>query len=360
VVSPSTAPDLAATGYFFGREIQKTVGVAVGLVVTAVGGTTVASWLDPATVSANSGIRDTDKGNMWDAWVAPVAGYGIRGTVWIQGEQNCNAEDAPSYADRFKLIIKGWRIAWGQDDFPFYYGQLSSTSGTPDPNNVSYVAQVREGQRLGLSLPNTAMSVNFDYTSGTWHFPNKPEAGRRLALPAKALLYGQTALVYSGPMFASKIVDGNRIKLLFNHIGGGLVAQGGSLSGFAIAAASGSWVWGNAVISGDTVIVSSTSIAQPARVRYAWSDKPAATLFNNAGLPASPFTTESPLLPSVQIADANKFRPAIHQTVIYKVPANGAMVTILGQRVGAVEKVACPQLLVSGSARKKQMNIRRQ
>lgn len=297
VVSPSTAPNLSATGYFFGKEIQKTTGVAVGLVVTAVGGTTVTQWMDPATLAANPDITNTDRGGCWNTWVAPAAGYGIKGTVWIQGENNCNAGDSPLYGDRFKLIIKGWRAAWGQGDFPFYFGQLSGTSGTPGPNDLSYVAQVREGQRLALELPNTAMTVNCDYASGDWHYPDKPEAGRRLALPAKALLYGQSSLVYSGPLYSSKIIDGNKIKLIFRHTGGGLTVRGSSLSGFAIAPATGDYIWATATISGDTVIVSSPSVSEPARVRYGWSNKPALTLFNKEGLPASPFTTDGKQLP---------------------------------------------------------------
>lgn len=295
VVSPSTAGKLSATGYFFGKEIQKTTGMAVGLVVTAVGGTTVESWLDPATLTANSSINASDKGGMWRQYVAPVVGYGMRGTIWIQGEQNANAGGAATYADRFKLVIKGWRTAWGQGDFPFYFGQLSSTSGTPAPNDVSPVAQVREGQRQALSLPNTAMSVHMDIGVGDWHFPNKPEAGRRLSLPAKALLYGKTDLEYSGPMYQSMTVSGNKARLVFSHTGTGLQAKGSLDNSFAIAGATGDWVWGQASISGDTVIVTNASVATPTRVRYAWANKPTVTLFNKEGLPASPFTTDMPV-----------------------------------------------------------------
>ena len=313
VVSPTTAGNLSATGYFFGKEIQKTTGVAVGLVVTAVGGTTLESWLDPATLASNPSITNSDKGSMWKSWVAPVVGYGIKGTIWIQGEQNCTSGGSAKYGDRFKLLINGWRAAWGQNDFPFYFGQLSSTSGTAGPNDVSYVAAVREGQRCALSLPNTAMTVNFDIGKGNWHYPAKPEAGSRLSLPAKALLYGESDLVYSGPLYFKKINNGNKIKLLFTHTGEGLVAKNGSLSGFAIAAATGSFVWGTATISGDTVIVSSPSVSNPSRVRYGWSNVPAASLFNKEGLPASPFTTESPDLIPVNVFKnhkINQFTPA--------------------------------------------------
>jgi sialate O-acetylesterase len=298
-VSPSTAGDLSATGYFFGKEIQKITGVAVGLVVTAVGGTRITEWMDPATLSANPTITDSDKGGMWNAWVAPVAGYGIKGTVWIQGENNANTADAPSYGDRFKILIKGWRGAWGQGDFPFYFLSLSNMHALQtDPNNTSNVALIREGQRLALSLPNTAMGVSIDIGDGDdWHYANKPEAGRRLSLLARALTYGERSLAYCGPMYRSKMVSGNKVKLLFDTFGSGLAAKGGgALTGFAIAAASGKWGWGEASISGDTVVVSSSSVTAPTRVRYAWADNPTFNLFNKEGLPASPFTTESPAI----------------------------------------------------------------
>jgi sialate O-acetylesterase len=323
VVSPTTAADLSATGYFFGKEILKTVNVAVGLVVTAVGGTTINQWMDPATLSANPSITDSDKGTMWNLWVAPAVGYGMKGTIWIQGENDCNAAGSAGYGNRFKLLINGWRAAWGQGEFPFYFGQLSSSSGTAGPNDESYVATVREGQRLALALPGTAMSVNFDIGAGNWHYPEKPEAGRRLSLPAKALLYGQNNIVYSGPLFARKIVDGNRIKLLFTHTGGGLIAKNGTLSGFAVAPASGSFVWGTATISGDTVIVSSASVATPARVRYGWSNVPAASLYNKEGLPASPFSTESPDLPTGTLT-VLPVAPAASHTAPARCPASAS------------------------------------
>jgi sialate O-acetylesterase len=268
--------------------------------------------MDPATLSANPAITDSDKGTMWDIWVAPVVGYGMKGTVWIQGENNANSTDAPSYGDRFKILIKGWRAAWGQGDFPFYYLSLSNMHALQtDPNNASNVALIREGQRLALGLPNTAMGVSIDIgDADDWHYANKPEAGRRFSLLAKALTYGQHSLVYSGPMYRSKIISGNQVKLLFATYGSALAARGGTaLTGFAIAGATGNWVWGNASISGDTVIVSSASVAAPTRVRYAWADNPVFNLFNKDGLPASPFTTESKEIPVAIDRGGNTARP---------------------------------------------------
>ena len=124
VVSPSTAGNLSAVGYFFGKAIQQTTGVAVGLLVTAVGGTFIEQWLDSATLTANPGITDTFKGQMWNTWVSFAVGYGIKGTVWMQGEQNSTSTMSPTYADRFKLLINGWRAAWGEGNFPFIPGSF--------------------------------------------------------------------------------------------------------------------------------------------------------------------------------------------------------------------------------------------
>ncbi len=200
------------------------------------------------------------------------------------------------YGAHFKLILDGWRAAWGQGDFPFYFGRLSNIhSLQTDPNNTSWVAVVREGQRMGLARPNTAMTVNMDIgSSNDWHFPDKPEAGRRFSLPARALVYGETDLLYAGPLYLRKTVRGGEITLHFAHVGGGLVSgDGGALKGFAIAGDGGAWVWGNAEIRGDTVVVSSPSVSNPTRVRYAWGDNPILSLYNAEGLPAPSFTAES-------------------------------------------------------------------
>ncbi len=303
ICSPATAGKLSATGFFFGREIQRSQGVAVGLVVTAVGGTFISQWMDPATLASDPVLatnHDTANGNMYRQWVSTVAGYTLRGTVWLQGEQDRSAGLPVYYRDRFQALIKGWRKVWGQGDFPFYFVQLANY-GTlqTDPNEQASSAVIREAQRLALGLPNTAMAVAIDIGSAIdLHFPDKRDVGLRLALPAKALLYGQKDLVYSGPMFASKTIEGNLIHLLFHHVGGGLrVKGGGNPKGFAIAGSDNVFVWADAVIHGDTVSVSSSKVAKPTQVRYAYAGNPAADLFNAEGLPASPFQTEGEQLP---------------------------------------------------------------
>jgi sialate O-acetylesterase len=298
--SPAAVGNLSCLGFFFGREIQRFLGnVAVGLVVTAVGGTTVASWLDPATLAANPTIKTTDAsaGGMYNSWIAPVLGCAMRGTVWIQGEQDRTNGLPQYYTARFQLLINAWRKLWGIGDFPFYYVQLAGYQKLQtSPSEGGSTPQIRESQRLALSLANTAMACAIDIGDVTQlHFPDKLDAGLRLALPAKALCYGQKDLVYSGPLYESKTIVGNKINLKFRFTGGGMTGKGGAaLAGFAIAGSNNAFVWGDAVIQGDIVTVSSASVAAPTQVHYGYANNPIGNLYNKEGLPASPFITEGP------------------------------------------------------------------
>lgn len=305
VISPTTAGGCSATSFFFGKEILKSVNCAVGLMVTAVGGTLIEGWWDPATVAANPGIETTkDKrtgkgivpGILFNQYVAPVVGYGIKGTMWIQGEQNTyDTVMTPKYAGQFKMIINGWRKAWGQGSFPFIYGQLSSERPNK-PNMVldtmAFIPMVREAQREALKLPNTAMAVMCDFKSGGWHYPQKPEAGYRLTLPAKALLYGQKNLEYEGPLYSGIKIKGNKAIIKFTHTGSGLMAKDGDLKSFVIAGKDHKWAAATAVINGDQVEVSSPEVAEPTEVRYGWQDRVTGNLYNKEGLAASPFRSD--------------------------------------------------------------------
>jgi sialate O-acetylesterase len=302
VVTPSTVGKLSALGFFFGREIQRSQGVPVGLVVTAVGGTFISEWMDPASIAADPVLSkngDASNGSMYRQWVQPVVGMAIRGTVWLQGEQDRSNGLPAYYRDRFQVLIKGWRKVWGQGDFPFYYVQLANYGSVQtSPGEEASSAAIREAQRLALSLPNTAMTVAIDIGDARdLHFPDKRNAGLRLALPAKALDYAEKGLVYSGPLFDSKTVDGARIHLRFRHVGGGLAAKGGGApKGFAIAGADNRFEWADASLHGDTVTVSSAQVPRPTQVRYAYAGNPIGNLINREGLPASPFQTEGPQL----------------------------------------------------------------
>jgi sialate O-acetylesterase len=223
--------------------------------------------------------------------IAPLIPYSIQGAIWYQGESN--AGRAYQYRKLFPAMIKNWRKDWGQRDFPFLFVQLANFMAIkPDPGESNW-AELREAQLMTLALPNTGMATIIDIGDAEdIHPKNKQDVGKRLALWALAETYGKN-LVFSGPLYKSMEKKGNQIVLRFNHIGGGLVADGGeSLKGFAIAGADQKFVWADARIEGDMVVVSSDQVPEPVAVRYAWADNPVCNLYNKAGLPASPFRTD--------------------------------------------------------------------
>jgi sialate O-acetylesterase len=188
-------------------------------------------------------------------------------------------------------MIKDWRARWGQGDFPFLFVQLAPFRyRNGDPRDC---AELRETQRLTLELlPNVGMAVTTDIGNvKDIHPKNKQEVGRRLALWAVAKTYGED-LVYSGPLYESASVEGDEIRVKFEHVGGGLVAKDGPLTHFTIAAADGTFVPAAAKIDGDTVVVHSDQVAKPVAVRFGWRDDAEPNLFNAEGLPASPFRSD--------------------------------------------------------------------
>jgi sialate O-acetylesterase len=232
---------------------------------------------------------------LYNGMIAPLLPYVIKGVIWYQGEANTG--HAETYRRIFSSMITDWRRHWGQADFPFLYVQLPNFMEAKDSPTESKWAELREAQRETLSVPNTAMAVTIDV--GEWndlHPLNKADVGKRLALAAEALAYGRKNFVWCGPLYQSMKVAGNRVRLRFTEVSGGLVARGGGeLHGFALAGADNKFVWARARIDGKDVIVWSDQIAHPVAVRYAWADNPAgANLYNrffyeSDGLPASPF-----------------------------------------------------------------------
>ena len=223
--------------------------------------------------------------------IAPLIPYAIGGAIWYQGESN--ASRAYQYRELFPTMIECWRQSWGQEDFPFLFVQLANFMAVkPEPGESAW-AELREAQSMTLNRPNTGMAVIIDIgEADNIHPKNKQDVGKRLALWALAKTYGRD-VVYSGPIYESMQRQGNKTVLRFDHVGGGLVAKGGQLKGFAIAGDDRRFVWADARIEGDTVIVSSEKVARPAAVRYAWADNPVCNLYNEAGLPASPFRTDT-------------------------------------------------------------------
>ncbi len=239
---------------------------------------------------AFAGNPATPTGN-YNAMIAPIIPYGIKGVVWYQGEANVGAADL--YRAVFPLLIRDWRSRWGQGDFPFLFVQLANHRAVSATPGDSAWAELREAQAAGLSYPNTGMAVATDIgEAGDLHPQNKQEVGRRLARWILQTSYGGKD-VPSGPLFESSDVVERRIRVKFKNVGGGLVAQGGPLKGFAIAGDDLKWEWADARIDGDGVVVSSSKVGKPTRVRYAWADNPeGCNLYNVEGLPAAPFRAE--------------------------------------------------------------------
>ena len=230
---------------------------------------------------------------LYNAMIAPLIPYAIRGAIWYQGESNTSR--AEEYRVLFPTLISSWRKNWKQGDFPFYFVQLANFMARVDSPTESEWAELREAQFLTLKVKNTGMAVAIDIgDAADIHPKNKQDVGKRLALWAMAKIYKRN-IEYSGPLYKSvEFKDGKAI-LTFDHVDGGLEIKGGNeLKGFAIAGKDGKFVWANAKIEKDKVIVWSPKIPEPKAVRYGWADNPAVNLYNKAGLPASPFRTDGP------------------------------------------------------------------
>ena len=230
---------------------------------------------------------------LYNTMVAPVIRAIIKGFVWYQGETNTG--NPVEYGRLLPALIADWRSKWQEGNLPFLYVQLPNFMEVQYSPAESQWAELREAELEALSVPRTGMAVTIDV--GEWndiHPLDKKDVGERLALAARKIAYGEQDLVSSGPIYQSARTDGNRIVISFSSIGSGLMVKGGGeLQQFAIAGADKKFVWADARIDGDGVIVSSDEVPNPVYVRYAWADNPeGANLYNKEGLPASPFTTD--------------------------------------------------------------------
>jgi sialate O-acetylesterase len=244
---------------------------------------------DPArpTVTDESGIATV----LYNGMIAPLVPYGIRGAIWYQGE--ANADRAAQYRTLFPAMIDCWRNAW-DDAFPFYYVQLANFMGRKDIPSESQWAELREAQLMTLDVKRTGMAVIIDIgDANDIHPRDKQDVGKRLALWAEAKTYDVDA-PYSGPLFESMKIKNGKAILKFDHVDSGLAVHGDKLKGFSIAGPDGRFVWAEAEIKDDRIVVWSPAVAEPKAVRYAWADNPEANLYNGAGLPASPFRTDAP------------------------------------------------------------------
>ena len=229
---------------------------------------------------------------LYNAMVAPVINYTIKGFLWYQGEANSNR--AEEYARLQPAQIIDWRNKWKQPNAPFIFAQLPGFMDYNYLPSESNWAMLRESQMKSLSVPNTGMAVTIDL--GEWndiHPDNKKDVGERLALAAEKIVYGEN-IIHSGPIYESSKVEGNKIVISFTNTGSGLTTKDGDeLSEFAIAGDDKKFVWAKAKIEGNTIVVWSDAVTNPKYVRYAWADDPVnPNFFNKEGLPASPFRTD--------------------------------------------------------------------
>jgi sialate O-acetylesterase len=229
-------------------------------------------------------------GGLYEGMIAPLQMYRIRGAIWYQGEGN--TWRAYQYRTLLPALIRGWRSGWGEGDFPFLIVQLPNLGSSPELGD-SIWAELREAQLLTVkNVQNTGLAVTIDVgDAANLHPPRKAEIGERLALWALGTTYGKK-IVHSGPLYESSRIEGNRIRIQFQHTGSGLEARDGELKGFAIAGPDRKFHWASARIEGDSILVSSPEVSAPVAVRYAWAGSPVSNLYNKEGLPASPFRTD--------------------------------------------------------------------
>ncbi|MEI8197313.1 MAG: sialate O-acetylesterase [Phycisphaerae bacterium] len=244
-------------------------------------------------------------GNLYNGMIAPMMPYAIKGVIWYQGEGN--SDKAKQYRFLFPLLIKDWRAHWGQGDFPFLFVQLPNINKAPTEPVPAHDLWpgTREAQEVALTLPHTGMAVTIDVGDPyDVHGKDKIDVGQRLALVARHLVYGEK-IVYTGPTYESMKVDGDKVRITFKNTGSGMEIGvppwtpsgkippvAAELKGFAIAGADKKWVWAEARIVGDQVVVSSPKVTNPVAVRYGWADNPPCNLYNKEKLPAAPFRTD--------------------------------------------------------------------
>jgi len=339
--SPQTVKSFSAAAFFFGRELHQTLNVPVGLINSSVGGTWIQAWISREPQSSNADFKkaltwwdetfakapvdypaakqrydgdlaawqiEADKAKaadlpspakpvapqnpeapnrhtgLFNGMISPLMPYGIKGVLWYQGE--ANAFKNPRYDEWLQLLINDWRTRWGEGNFPFLFVQLPNFKQFPN------FVDIRDAQFKTLKLPNTAMAVTID--SGNpddIHPRNKQVVGHRLVLAALGTVYSHQ-IEYSGPLYQSVKIEGNKAIVNFTHTGSGLQMKGEALSGFSIAGADKNFVPAQARIEGSSVVVWSEQITSPVAVRYAWEANPQASLFNKEMLPASPFRTD--------------------------------------------------------------------
>jgi sialate O-acetylesterase len=292
VCSPATAGSFSAVAFYFGRSLLTSIGVPIGIIHSSWGGTPIEAWMSEAELASMGSLPDRSGKNQYapsgpyDAMIAPLAQFPIRGVIWYQGE--ANNQHPVEYRGLLAGLIAEWRALWKSPQLPFLFVQLAPYEHT-DP-------RLRESQRLvAESTPKTALVVTTDLGDPhDIHPPNKRPVGERLALAARAIAYGEP-IEYSGPRVLRVTVAGPRILVHFDHTGGKLATgNGGPAAGFMVAGPDGQFYSAEARIEGDQISISSARVPDPRSVRYGWASVPMGNLVNADGLPASPFQANVP------------------------------------------------------------------
>lgn len=301
--SPRTVGFFSAVGYFFARELQGRLGVPVGIIESCQAKTPLEAWMSPATLAEFPGI-DTVRpapgatpassgwlpGSVFNGMIDPLAPYAIRGVLWYQGESDVG--HATAYGRHFPALITAWRSHFGQAELPFFWVQLAGYKPKAEPAGDSW-ALLREAQATALALPMTGQAVAIDIGDpGDLRPRQKQEVGRRLALIAKAAVYG-IPVDYSGPVFRDCEAEGAALRVRFRFAGDGLTAADRPLQAFEVAGADRVFHPAKGVIQGESILLRSDAVRRPVAVRYAWSNDPGANLYNGAGLPAAPFRSDT-------------------------------------------------------------------
>ena len=300
---PENVSEFSATAYFFGLMLNKTLKVPVGLICTAWGGTRIEPWISengfkkfdwvklPDKTQAQTGTLSPQTPTvLFNAMINPIAGFGIRGAIWYQGESNRN--EPVQYQQLIPGLVENWRSVWGVGEFPFYYVQIAPFDYGPVGLNSAYL---REAQlKASTAIPNIGMACIMETgEKDIIHPANKKAAGDRLAYQALVKTYGMKGFACDGPVLKEMKVEGSLVKLTFDNAVNGLISLGKELSCFEVAGANKRFFPAKAFVTNTGITLFSPSVAEPVAVRYAFKDFIVGDLFNTEGLPASSFRTDT-------------------------------------------------------------------
>ncbi len=298
--SPTSVASFSALGYFFGKELFTNLNIPIGLVESAWGGSSCETWANTTSLNfvadyKNKGpwkpidANDNQTPNvLYNGMIAPLVPFTFAGVLWYQGETNVGR--AQQLTDLFPAMIEGWRNDFQQKNLPFYFVQIApygGYGGTSEP-------ELWEAQTYTQLLGNTGMACTLDIgDQANIHPARKEQVGHRLALWALAKNYGQP-LACSGPQYRSMQIEGNKIRINFDYAQSGLKADNNAPTQFEIAGDNLAFSPAKTLIDGQTLLVWNDNVPSPKQVRYAWACTASGSLFNNDGLPATPFRTNTP------------------------------------------------------------------